>query len=219
MSDQPTDPSPEPVAPAAIVRTDRSVTDRTWDGDPVPEGYADMIDGLRELLDRVAAAAPDADVVAATTKTVAELNDRLAECEVPEPDQFSGRLITVPGRAQLAVPALHIDELDDERMSGHVTFGRHFLGSNGVVHGGAIPMLFDDLLGRLAIVGGRPRSRTAFLHVDYRSVAPIDVTLRVEAAIERVEGRKHFLRGTLSEGDRLCAEASALFLTLKDGQQ
>jgi acyl-coenzyme A thioesterase PaaI-like protein len=210
---------PDPVAPAAIVRSDSSVTDRTWDGRPVPEGYLDMIDGLRELLDRVAGASPSADVVASTTKTVAELNDRLAEYEVDEPDQLSGRLVTVAGRAQLAVPALHIDELDEDHMIGRVRFGRHFLGSNGVVHGGAIPLLFDDLLGRFAIVGDRPRSRTAYLHVDYRSVAPIDVMLRVAAHVEREEGRKRFLRGTLHDGDRLCAEVTALFVTLRDGQQ
>lgn len=217
MSDESSDP--QPVAPAAIVRTDASATDRTWQGDPVPEGYTDMVDELRELLDRVAAAAPSADLVASTTKTVAELNDRLAECAVAEPDQLSGRINTVPGRAQLTVPALHVDELEAGRMIGRVTFGRHFLGSNGVVHGGAIPLLFDDLLGRLAVVGGRPRSRTAYLHVDYRSVAPIHRMLRVEAHVEREEGRKAFLRGVLLDGDRLCAEATGLFVALRAGQQ
>lgn len=220
MSDESPDPSrPEPVVPAAIVRTDATATDRTWDGNPVPEGYVDMIDGLRDLLDRVAAASPSADLVASTTKAVAELNDRLAECEVPEPDQLSGRLITVPGRAQLAVPALFVDELADGRMTGRVRFGRHFLGSNGVVHGGAIPMLFDDLLGRLAIVGDRPRSRTAYLHVDYRSVAPVEQELLVAAHVDRQEGRKIFLRGTLHDGDRLCAEAEGLFVALRPGAQ
>lgn len=217
MSDEWSDP--QPVVPAAIVRTDATATDRTWQGDQVPEGYTDMIDGLRELLDRVAAAAPSADLVATMTKTVTELNDRLAECAVAEPAQLSGRINTVPGRAQLTVPALHVDELDGGRMTGRVTFGRHFLGSNGVVHGGAIPLLFDDLLGRLAVVVGRPRSRTAYLHVDYRSVAPIERELRVEAHVEGEEGRKEFLRGVLLDDDRLCAEATGLFVTLRDGQQ
>ena len=124
----------------------------------------------------------------------------------------------MPGRAQLAVPALHIDELDEDHVAGRVRFGRHFLGSNGVVHGGAIPLVFDDLLGRLSIVGGRSRSRTAFLHVDYRSVSPIDTTLQVTAYVEREEGRKRHLRGALHDGDRLCAEISALFVELKPGQ-
>ncbi len=192
---------------------------RTWTGAPVPPGYLEMVDELRELLDRVIAAAPPEDVVADTTKAVAEINAALADHRVDEPDRFAGRLPTAPGRGQLAVPPLQLDEVDEHHASGRVRFGAHFLGSNGVVHGGAIPMLFDDLLGRLAVVGGRPRSRTAYLHVEYRSVAPIDSELRVDAWFEREEGRKRFMGGTLRDGDRLCAEASALFVALRPGAQ
>ncbi|GLZ47806.1 thioesterase [Actinomycetospora sp. NBRC 106375] len=205
---------------APLARTDPHAPDReTWSGQPVPEGYTDMIDELRELLDRVAAAAPDGELVTRTTKAIAEINAALADCAVEETARLSGRLLAAPGRGALGAPPLHIDEIGDDRVTGHVRFGAHFLGSNGVVHGGAIPYLFDDVLGRLDISGGRPRSRTAYLHVDYRSVAPIDTDLRVAAWFERAEGRKRYLRGTLSEGDRLCAEASALFVELRPGQR
>jgi acyl-coenzyme A thioesterase PaaI-like protein len=204
---------------APLVPTDPDETaPRTWTGTPIPEGYTDMIDELRELLDRVATAAPSAEVVADTIKAVAELNAWLGEAEVDEPDRLAGRVPTALGRAQLAVPALHLDEVDEQHTSGHVRFGAHFMGSNGVVHGGGIPMLFDDVFGRLSVVGGRSRSRTAYLHVDYRSVALIDVDLRVEAWFEREEGRKRYLKGTLHDGDRLCAEASGLFIALRPGQ-
>ncbi len=205
------------VAPLVTTDPDEDVSE-TWTGTPVPPGYTDMIDELRELLDRVAAAAPGAELVADTTKAVADLNARLAEAAVEEPARLAGRLLTAPGRAQLAVPPLLLDEVDEGHAVGRVRFGAHFMGSNAVVHGGAIPMLFDDLLGRLSVVGGRPRSRTAYLHVDYRSVAIIERELRVEAWLERVEGRKRFLRGTLSDGDTLCAEATGLFVELKPGQ-
>ena len=49
-------------------------------------------------------------------------------------------------------------------------------------------------------------------------MAPIDTELRVAAFFDREEGRKHFLRGTLHAGDRLCAEATALFVALTPGQ-
>ena len=219
MSDESAETSErEQLLVAPLVPTDpHEAVSQTWTGTPVPPGYTDMIDELRELLDRVAAAAPDSELVADTTKAVAELNTRLREVAVEEPDRLAGRILTAPGRAQLAVPPLHLDEVDDAHASGHVRFGAHFMGSNDVVHGGAIPMLFDDLLGRLSVVGGRPRSRTAYLHVDYRSVAMIDTELRVEAWLEHVEGRKRFLRGTLHDGDTLCAEATGLFVELKPG--
>ena len=187
-------------------------------GAPVPPGYVEMVDQLRTLLDRVAGAAPDAATVARTTATLAELNEVFAACQVDEPRQLSGRLVTVPGRAQLAVPPLHIDHLDDHHLVGHVRYGRHFLGSNGVVHGGAIPLLFDDVLGRFALAGGRSRSRTAYLHVDFRSVTPIDTDLRLEAHFDREDGRKRHLSASLHHGDRLCAEATALFVALRPGQ-
>jgi acyl-coenzyme A thioesterase PaaI-like protein len=210
----------EEVLVAPLVPTDPDgAAARTWAGTPVPDGYSGMVDQLRELLDRVAAAAPTTELVADTTKAVAELNARLAEAEVDEPDQLSGRLPSAPGRGQLAVPPLHVAEVDGSRMIGRVRFGRHFLGSNGVVHGGAVPLLFDDVLGRLALAEGRSRSRTAYLHVDYRSVAPIDTELTVAAWFDREEGRKRYIRGTLSDGDRVCAEASALFVALRPGAQ
>lgn len=217
MTDEPSD-GLAPLAPPLVPTDPDAVETETIWGSPVPEGYPAMVAEVRELLDRIASAAPDAETVAGTTKAVAELNTVLAGWEVDEAHQLSGRLLEVPGRAQLTVPVVHVDEVDDHRMSGRVRFGRHFLGSGGAAHGGTIPLVFDDLLGRLAIVGGRTRSRTAFLHVDFRSVTPIDVELRVEGRIEREEGRKRHLVGTLHHGDVLCAEATALFVALRPGQ-
>jgi hypothetical protein len=53
---------------------------------------------------------------------------------------------------------------------------------------------------------------------DYRSVTPLDEPLTVEAHVAEVNGRKLYLAGTLRHGDLLCAEATALFLTLRPEQ-
>ena len=45
------------VAPLVPTDPDEAVS-QTWTGTPVPPGYTDMIDELRELLDRVAAKWP-----------------------------------------------------------------------------------------------------------------------------------------------------------------
>ena len=55
------------------------------------------------------------------------------------------------------------------------------------------------VLGRLAGAGGRPRSRTAYLHVNYRSVTPLDRELQVQAAVDRVEGRKIWITAALRD--------------------
>ena len=209
----------QPLAPGPLMRSDpQAEWTVTESGTSVPGGYPEMVDELRNLLDHIAAAVPSAAMVREITKLVEEVNARLLPHEVPEHDQVSGQLTSIPGRARLLTPVYSVDELDDRAMPGRVRFGRHYLGSNGAVHGGAIPLLFDDALGRLALVGGRAKSRTAYLNVDYRSVTPIDEELQIECWFDREEGRKRFLRGILRHGDRLCAEASGLFVVLRPGQ-
>ena len=80
-------------------------------------------------------------------------------------------------------------------------------------------MLFDTVLGLTASVltGGR-RQRTAYLKINYRHIVPIEKELQFDAGIDRVDGRKIFVSGRLTDGDTLLAEADALFVRLKPGQ-
>jgi acyl-coenzyme A thioesterase PaaI-like protein len=199
---------------------DRSGHNRTVaHGDPIaPAGFPEMIDAMRDLQDRITAAAPPAGVVAQATATLTALSACLDRFRLLESEQITGRLTDLPGRAQTMIPVVHVGSADDNNFSGSVTYGRFYLGGNGAVHGGAVSLLFDDVLGRLATAGSHPYSRTAYLHVDYRSITPVERELRIEARLERVEGRKRYVRGTLSDGDRLCAEADGLFVTLRPGQ-
>jgi acyl-coenzyme A thioesterase PaaI-like protein len=111
------------------------------------------------------------------------------------------------------------DVVDDaSTLRGRVRFGRFHLGGNGAAHGGTIPLVFDEMMGRFANSGGRPVSRTAYLNVNYRNVTPIDTDLDIEARFEREDGRKRFLTGVLRDGDRVCADAEGLFVELRPGQ-
>src|SRR6202012_1980180 len=109
------------------------------------------------------------------------------------------------------IPAVEITEYSDTHARGYVSFGRFYLGGNGAVHGGAIPLVFDELMGRLADTGEPGPSRNAYLHVNYRSITPIETRLAIEAHCDREEGRKRFLSGTIRDGDTLCADAEGLF--------
>nr|WP_281363800.1 PaaI family thioesterase [Nocardioides daedukensis] len=86
------------------------------------------------------------------------------------------------------------------------------------VHGGAISMLFDDLLGWLLARSDLPPSRTAFLTTNFRAVTPVGVELTVHARITHVEGRKRFLAAELRHGDTVCADAEGLWVELRPGQ-
>jgi acyl-coenzyme A thioesterase PaaI-like protein len=107
---------------------------------------------------------------------------------------------------------------DHQSVTGTVTFGRYFLGGGGAVHGGAIPLLFDEVLGRLANSGDRAPSRTAYLHTDFRSITPVGEELSVRAWFVSEQGRKRVLRAELTRGETLCAEAEGLFIALRPDQ-
>jgi acyl-CoA thioesterase FadM len=68
------------------------------------------------------------------------------------------------------------------------------------------------------VITGGPRQRTAYLHVNYRQIVPINQELQVDARVDRVEGRKIFVSGRLSDGDTVLTDAEALFVLLKPGQ-
>ena len=93
------------------------------------------------------------------------------------------------------------------------------MGGNHAVHGGVLPLLFDAMFGMVVQAAGRPISRTAFLHVDYRKVTPIDTELTAAGWIRETDGRKAFVCAELRDQDgNLLAEANGLMVRLLPGQ-
>ncbi|MGE2735657.1 PaaI family thioesterase [Mycolicibacterium vaccae] len=135
---------------------------------------------------------------------------------VAESDRPFGNLHDVPGRGQAMSPTFTYDYLGSENLTGTVVFSDFYLGASAV-HGGAIPLIFDEVLGRLANEQ-RPASRTAYLHVDYRRITPTDKVLRIDARVDRVDGRKVLVSGILRDGSTLLAEAEGLFVILRSDQ-
>jgi acyl-coenzyme A thioesterase PaaI-like protein len=196
---------------------------RTWQEPTVrsPGGgaeYGDMIAALRDFLDDVAAAAPNTATTVALTQDLKGWSDRLAQAAVPERRQLFARRLDLPGRGQTMAPNFIPTAGDHTSVEGTVPFGRYFLGGGGAVHGGAIPLLFDEVLGRLASSGDRAPARTAYLHTDFRSITPVGEELAVRAWFVSEQGRKRLLRATITHGDTLCAEAEGLFIELRPDQ-
>ena len=185
--------------------------------DLAPASFPAMIDALRALQNQIAGSPPSEELAAEVSRTLTDLAIQLGPHAVEEQAQLAGRL-DLPGRGQAMVPVIYLDEQDEQHAVGRVTFGQFYLGGNGAAHGGAIPLVFDDLMGLLANTSGRPPSRTAFLHVNYRSIVPIDRELQLTARFDREEGRKRFLSGELRDGSTLCADVEGLFVALRPGQ-
>ncbi|KAJ3197651.1 Thioesterase super member 4 [Irineochytrium annulatum] len=86
---------------------------------------------------------------------------------------------------------------DDRALVKITELGSELCGHPGVVHGGMISALFDDFMGTLFLLNaeGAYSGFTANLNVDYRSPMPAQSTIALVIWIDRVEGRKVFLKG------------------------
>lgn len=191
---------------------------------PVPTAkggpdYGRFIDAVRELQDHARAAdAPDA-VVTRAAALIEEACSLLAPYDVDEWTTPSGRRNDVPMRGNILSIPNQVDPCEDGRLRGWARFRRYHLGRNGAVHGGIIAHLFDSVLGKTSfLLTGGPYQRTAYLHVNYRQIVPIETELQVEAGVLRTEGRKIFVDIRLSDGETVLADGEGLFVLLKPGQ-
>ena len=74
--------------------------------------------------------------------------------------------------------------------------------------------LFDEILGVANIAAG-VGAMTGTLTIVYRSPTPLYTEVTLEAHTTSIEGRKVRTVGTLSAGDRLCAEAHGIFILVE----
>ncbi|NCY15165.1 MAG: PaaI family thioesterase [Actinobacteria bacterium] len=116
------------------------------------------------------------------------------------------------GRANPVAPPMHVVFADDA-IEATVTLGSLHEGPPGCVHGGFVAALFDEVLGAAQVYSGRA-GMTGRLTVHYRSPTPLHQELRLAARLVKVEGRKILCTATLHAGERLCAEAEGLFVTI-----
>lgn len=85
-------------------------------------------------------------------------------------------------------------------------------GPSSVVHGGALAAVIDEAM-TSAVFGAGIVSFTVNLNIDYRVAVFIGQTVRIQAKIERIEGRKIYLKAhILLPDERVAVEASGLFV-------
>jgi acyl-coenzyme A thioesterase PaaI-like protein len=182
-----------------------------------PAGFGRFVTAMRRAQD-LAVSADVADWDQAADR-VEDLVAFLAPHEVPGGVAPAGRVASVPGAGSILMPPWEIRRFDAEIVEIGVQFSRYHVGGNNAVHGGMVAMMFDVMCGIIIHAIGRPISRTAFLHVDYRNVTPIDVPLTVRGWASKIEGRKTFVNSELTDADgMILAEANGLMVRLLPGQ-
>jgi acyl-coenzyme A thioesterase PaaI-like protein len=178
------------------------------------EPFAGFIEAFRSLLDVISVTNPPEALWSEARGEVQAVNNLLEPWSAAEHERPARTRVDLPGRGNPLLVPFVCDETSDFDIRGHVTFRPAHMGGNNAAHGGMIPLLFDEVLGRLSNSGDRGIARTAFLHVNFRHVATIGHELQVEGTIDRVEGRKRWATGRLTDGATLVADAEALFVEL-----
>jgi acyl-coenzyme A thioesterase PaaI-like protein len=170
---------------------------------------------VRRLQDIAVSANPDGSVWGDAAVLIEDVCRRLEEHSAPEGVAPAGRTTDLPGNGHPLMPPWQVVEsrADEVTMRGHFT--RFHVGGNGAVHGGVIPLFYDWHFGMVVSAAGRPDSRTAYLHVEYRRVTPTDEVLQSRAWIDRVDGRKLFVRATMADASgNVLSEANGLMIKL-----
>ncbi len=96
---------------------------------------------------------------------------------------------------------------------GRVCFDAAYEGPPGHAHGGCVAGVFDELLGRAQLSAGF----TGWLTVTYRRPTPLRRTIDLRAWVDRVEGRKRWIKGVAELDGVLLVEAEGLFIAPRDG--
>jgi acyl-coenzyme A thioesterase PaaI-like protein len=182
-------------------------------------GFGRFVAAMRRLQDLAVSADPGDGVWDDAADRAAALVELLGPFEADEGEAPAGRTPDLPGMGSLLLPPWTLTRYAPDGVEMTGWFTRFHVGGNHAVHGGVLPLLFDHMFGMISHAAGRPISRTAFLHVDYRKITPIDTPLAVRGRITSAEGRKAFVSAELVEGDDIVlAEGSGLMVRLLPGQ-
>jgi acyl-coenzyme A thioesterase PaaI-like protein len=97
-----------------------------------------------------------------------------------------------------------------------VEFGHKINGWPGIVHGGISALLLDNTFGWLLFAFQKSAAVTANLNINYRSPVYANSTSIVQVKIDKTEGRKLFMSGSIFEANtkRVQVEATSLFITV-----
>jgi acyl-coenzyme A thioesterase PaaI-like protein len=195
---------------------------------PRRQTLKDLADATRLLVDRlVATDAPD-DVVAAAAAEVSAAAERFAGYRQGSLYGFS-ELATAGGQqdplydhspligiANPLAPPMSFEPMDDAVVAT-VRFGQAYEGPPGCVHGGYVAAAFDEVLGATQSLSGAP-GMTGTLSVRYESPTPLHTELRFEGRLTGVERRKIFVEGSCSDGERITATATGIFISMRPGR-
>lgn len=183
--------------------------------------YEPFTQAVRELVDATIRTLVDPDEIRAAQAEIEAITERLRKDQLPGSygvrfrKDGKGRPWgnAVMGLRNPVAPPLRITTDPSGRASSDFHLGAAYEGPPGLVHGGVVSLVLDQLLGQAAGAGGRP-GMTGTLSIRYRQGTPLG-DLSAEAWIERSSGIKTWAKGRIIGPDGVTAEAEGLFILPK----
>ncbi len=113
--------------------------------------------------------------------------------------------------------AMAFYQVGPNRVASEITVPEHFQGYPGVVHGGIVASMLDEIVGRVLFTDDPERMMmTAKLVTRYRKPVPVGEPLRVEGWLVRDKGRYAVTKSEIRLADgSLAAEAEATLATVQ----
>lgn len=134
----------------------------------------------------------------------------------PFPELEGRRSFVSDGESGCRFRIAYFRRESDGHLVGRAWFGVETEGPPGHVHGGAVAAVLDEALGAVAWLSGY-KVVIARLATDFRHLVPLGTDAVIDAWLHRVEGRKIFTHGRLTdESGRVLAEGHAICVLLTD---
>ncbi|CAG8521234.1 15230_t:CDS:2 [Dentiscutata heterogama] len=124
---------------------------------------------------------------------------------------------TLQGKGKFAISPIVFFSKEKMELVVISHIGSDMCGHVGIVHGGLISTLIDELFAKTAIPLLPDRNgATAYLHINFRKPLGANQFVIGKSKVTKLEGRKCFVEGTLEtlEGQTV-ADGNALFISIK----
>ena len=107
--------------------------------------------------------------------------------------------------------------IKDRKIYAKYVFEKSFEGGPGLVHGGILSTVLDDMMG-YATFTQNLFCVTANLNVNFRVPSPVDKEFELYAWVKEVDGNKVYAESVIKSEDTIHVEAEGLFINIgQDG--
>lgn len=182
--------------------------------------FAPLTEAVRGLVDATIRTEVDEEEIRAAQAEIEAITERLRKAQMPgafgvrfRADGSRGRNWgnAVTGLRNPIAPPLHVQSDGQGRAWSDFHLGAAYEGPPGLVHGGVISLMLDQVLGHAVSTSGLP-GMTGTLTIRYRKGTPLG-DLRCEAWVDRRDGIKTWGRGHILDPEgEVTAEAEGLFI-------